>query len=398
MFFIFFAFFLVPMAYLYIGRRLISTSRLSRPWKAAAWLVMAASLAALYVARTHWGNGHDTPAFLFMMNTAYASLGFFGLLFCLVLFRDAALIAGRFMKRLRPRPKAADKESEPRPGLQNPGRRLFLEQSMNLGMVGLSGALTAQGLVVASRPPLVERVRVPIANLSADLEGLRIVQITDLHVGPTIDHAYVDMVTDLVNRLRPDLVAATGDMVDGRAGYILSDVEPLAKIQAPLGKFYTTGNHEYYHGVEEWLKELTRLGFTPLLNRHQVVERGNGRLVLAGVTDPRGEWFAANHFPDLGAALANAPQGLPRILLAHRPSVIFDSARAGVDLQLSGHTHGGQLFPGHLLVRLREPFLSGLHQVGRTWVYVSRGAGCWGPPIRLGAPAEVTEITLTRAA
>jgi predicted MPP superfamily phosphohydrolase len=249
--------------------------------------------------------------------------------------------------------------------------------------------LTALGLVLARRPRVV-RVTVPIRDLPPDLAGLRIVQLSDLHVGPTIRRRFVAAVVETANALSPDLVAVTGDVADGFVPELREHVAPLGRLEAPLGRFFVTGNHEYYWDLPGWTQELERLGLDVLSNEHRLLRRGAGRLLLAGVTD-----LSAG--PDPQAAVAGAPESDVRILLAHQPRSAFAAQAAGFDLQLSGHTHGGQFFPFNLLVRLFQPFVAGLHRVERMWLYVSRGTGYWGPPLRLGAPAEITLIELAPA-
>jgi len=254
---------------------------------------------------------------------------------------------------------------------------------------------TAIGAWRARRPQVV-RVDVPIRSLPADLEGFRIVQLTDLHVGSTIRRHFVQAVVDLANGLAPDLVAFTGDVADGTVPGLHPEVAPLADLAAPYGKFFVSGNHEYYWDALAWIAEIERLGFNVLTNEHRLLERGAGRLLLAGVTDAGASRRVPGHASDPGAALAGAPPADVKILLAHQPRSAFAAQAAGFDLQLSGHTHGGQ-FPFNVLVRIGQPFVSGLHRLGALWVYVSQGTGYWGPPLRLGAPPEITLIELHAA-
>lgn len=253
-------------------------------------------------------------------------------------------------------------------------------------VVGGAALLTLVGIVLARRPRIV-RVTVPIADLPSDLAGFRILQLSDLHVGPTIRRRFVDAVVDRANALRPDLIAVTGDVADGLVPELREHVEPLGRLRAPHGAYFVTGNHEYYWDVRGWIGELERLGIEVLSNEHRVVTRGAGRLLVAGVTD----LSAAS---DPAAAVAGAPPSDVRVLLAHQPRSAFAAQAAGYDLQLSGHTHGGQYFPFNLLVRLFQPFVAGLHRLESMWLYVSRGTGYWGPPLRLGAPAEITLLEL----
>ncbi len=239
-----------------------------------------------------------------------------------------------------------------------------------------------------------------LPGLSPALQSLRIVQISDVHVGPTIGHGFVERLVEQANALDADLVAVTGDLVDGPGHELRDHLEPLAQLKARLGCFFVTGNHEYYAGCHPWLPEFKRLGLRVLLNAHEVIERRaqghSARLVVAGVTDWSAHRFDSTHRSDPRAALRGAPEQADlRLLLAHQPRSAAAAEEAGFDVQLSGHTHGGQLWPWIYLVYLQQPYLAGLHRHGRLWVYVSRGSGYWGPPQRLGAPSEVTLITLT---
>jgi predicted MPP superfamily phosphohydrolase len=259
-------------------------------------------------------------------------------------------------------------------------------------------ALTALGFVNARRTARVVRVEVPLAGLPGALEGLRIVQISDIHVGPTIKQDYLQAIVDRVNALAPDVVAITGDLVDGSVAELASHVAPLAALRARHGVFFVTGNHEYYSGVHGWVEELRRLGIRVLHNEHVVLREGDAALVLAGVPDYTGHHFDPEHRSDPAQALAGAPADAPRVLLAHQPRTAPAAAQAGFDLQLSGHTHGGQFLPWRFFVPLQQPYTAGLHQLGRLRVYVSRGTGYWGPPKRLGAPSEIAELRLSRSA
>lgn len=263
--------------------------------------------------------------------------------------------------------------------------------------------LSAWGMRQAHRTPPVRPVRIPIADLAPGLQGLKIVQISDVHVGPTIQQDFVQRLVQQVNALDADVVAITGDLVDGPVAELLAHLAPLSKLQARHGCFFVTGNHEYYAGCHPWLPEFKRLGLRVLLNEHEVLELSNhgqrARLVLAGVTDWAAHRFDATHRSDPRAALKGAPaQADLRLLLAHQPRSAAAAEEAGFDVQLSGHTHGGQLWPWIYLVYLQQPYLAGLRRHGRLWVYTSRGSGYWGPPQRLGAPSEVTLITLESAA
>ena len=263
-------------------------------------------------------------------------------------------------------------------------------RAVSLTILGAAGALSLVGLVQA-RCPRIRNVSIPIANLPEELEGYRIVQWSDVHVGPTIQRRFVQSLVDRTNALRPDAVAITGDFVDGPLDALREHVAPLRDLRAKDGLFYVTGNHEYYWRAGEWCPALQELGLDFLKNEHRVVTRGAARIVFSGVTDPVGR---DSHRQDPDAALAGAPADAVKVLLSHRPQTAADASRLGVDLQLSGHTHGGQFFPFNLVIKRFQPIVAGLHRVGRTWLYVNRGTGYWGPPSRLAVGGEITVLTL----
>jgi uncharacterized protein len=263
----------------------------------------------------------------------------------------------------------------------------------------LAMAAVLLGLVGARRTAAVRNVEVPIDRLPAALHGFTIVQISDLHVGPTVKAPYVRAIVERINTLDADAVAITGDLVDGRVQDLVHDVSPLADLRSRHGSFFVTGNHEYYSGAAEWIALLRTLGLRVLLDEHVVLEHDGAQLVLAGVADFSAHHFIAGHRSDPRAAIAGAPRGAGlRVLLAHQPRSAEAAADAGFDVQLSGHTHGGQFWPWNFLVKLQQPFVAGLHRLRSLWVYTSRGTGYWGPPLRLGAPAEITRLRFVTAA
>jgi predicted MPP superfamily phosphohydrolase len=259
----------------------------------------------------------------------------------------------------------------------------------------LTALITALGFINARRVARVRDIDVPIAALPAALHGFTIALITDVHIGPTIGRDYVDAIVAAVNELDADVVAITGDLVDGSVRQLASDTAPLARLASRHGTFFVTGNHEYYSGVEPWLRELRRLGLIVLINEHVVIEHDGERVVLAGVTDFGAGRFNAAHRSDPDAAIAGAPHDAgAKVLLAHQPRSARSAAAAGFHLQLSGHTHGGQFLPWNFFVRFQQPFTAGLARLGKLWVYTSRGTGYWGPPKRFGAPSEITRLRL----
>ncbi len=262
---------------------------------------------------------------------------------------------------------------------------------------GAFAALLLGGLA-ALRGPHVRRIDVPIAGLPAEFDGLRIAQISDLHVGPTIGAAYVQRVVEISNGLAPDLVALTGDVVDGSVARLAASVAPLAQLTARDGVYLALGNHDYYSGAGPWVAEFTRLGLQVLRNEYRVLTRGAARMIVGGVVDPAAQLDVPPQLPRPDLAAATDSGAALRVLLAHNPRLAPMAERAGFDLQLSGHTHAGQFFPWTLAVRLvHAPHVEGLSRRGRMWVYVSAGTGTWGPPVRLGTRPELTLLRLVPA-
>ena len=262
----------------------------------------------------------------------------------------------------------------------------------------LAAVFTLWGYVNARRTARVVRVDVPIAGLPRSLHGFSIAQISDLHVGPTIKRGYLQAVVDRINTLQADMVAVTGDLVDGSVQHLAVHVAPLAALRSRHGTFFVTGNHEYYSGAQAWVEELRRLGLCVLMNEHVLLRHGDAALALAGVSDYGAHNFDATQRSDPQAAIAGvSDEARVRVLLAHQPRSAMAAAQAGFHLQLSGHTHGGQSLPWKWFVRLQQPFTAGLNRWQDLWVYTSRGTGYWGPPKRLGAPSEITHLRLVAA-
>ena len=381
----------------YVGVRIIPTLGLNGPWFAGAWaliIVLTVMPLAMVILRYVGFENRLTDILSWI---GYTSLGFFSLTFLVVLARDLGWVLWTAGAKLVAWFRAIQAAAPAVANEFSAGRRQFIIYAMNLGILGLTGGLSAYGMFQARRRPTVMEVEVPIRDLPGPLAGLRIVQISDLHVGPTIKRDYVQRVADQVNALKPDLIALTGDLVDGSVDYLSKDVAPLKQLEAPYGKFYVTGNHEYYSGAEHWLTEVDRLGFTCLVNEHRMVAVAGAMLAVAGVTDLNAHQILPAHATDPDAALANVPAGAFKLLLAHQPGSIYAAHRLGVHLQLSGHTHGGQYRPFDLAVSAAHPYLAGLHDHQGTWIYVNQGTGYWGPPLRLGIPSEITVLTLVPA-
>ncbi|HDL03489.1 MAG: metallophosphoesterase [Candidatus Zixiibacteriota bacterium] len=388
---------ILSMMYGYVGWRLIIPARFSIPVNIILWavLVVALVLPFLPVMMRFRGVGGfwiDALAWI-----GYLSFGFVTLLFAFLVAKDLILLLSAAVQKSIHYIGGLFGSESVAAETTDPERRRLLVNGLNLGVIGISGAMTGYGMFEAMRKPEIVEVDISIKNLPEEFDGFRIIQITDIHVSHTIKRPFVRAVVDTVNGLNPDLVALTGDLVDGSVDRLHDDVAPLADLEAPHGSFFITGNHEYYSGVQQWVEETARLGFTVLLNEHRIIEKGEGRFLLAGVTDYSGGGFGADHKSDPHKATAGAPDGPVKILLAHQPKSIFEAAEACYDYVISGHTHGGQYFPYHFLTALTQPYLSGLHRHKETQIYVSKGTGYWGPQIRIGARSEITVHRLKSA-
>jgi predicted MPP superfamily phosphohydrolase len=329
------------------------------------------------------GRGWQVP----LQWAGMLALGFFSLEMFFLIAIDVGDWVWRRWQTLRSREVEVD-----------PSRRALLLRPMRLGALAVTGAIAGIGVKQAYMAAEVVEVDVPIADLPDALSGFRIVQVSDIHVGPTIRRPFLEGIVRRVNELEADLVAVTGDLMDGTVTALGDDVEPIADLQSRHGTYFITGNHEYYSGAEEWIAYLRERGVKVLLNEHVVLEHGGANLLLAGVTDYRAGNRLAGHESDPVQAARDAPPCPARILLAHQPRSAYAAAATGAfDLQLSGHTHGGQYVPFSWLVHAFQPSNVGPHRHEGMWIYTNRGTGYWGPPIRAGVRPEITRITLRRA-
>lgn len=383
--FSFAAFFLVfsaiiALAHYYLWHRLVRAPNLGRPWdRTGAGILIAFALmipCGVFIARI-LPRAAAGPVTLLIF-------GWFGLAAILlsVLFASEIVRTSiHALSALFNRP-------------LDPERRTFLSRiiatTAGMAAFGLAGSGVASALgEVQVRP-----VRVALRRLPDALSGFRIVQISDVHIGPTIGGAWLGSIVARINDLAPDLIVITGDLVDGSVEQLREHVAPLGLLSARHGVYFVTGNHEYYSGADAWIAELGRLGIRVLRNERVTIGHGSASFDLAGVDDWTARNFDRGHGPDLAKALQGWDRGRELVLLAHQPKQIIEAAAHGVGLQLSGHTHGGQIFPGNILARLAQPYIAGLARHGDTQIYVSRGTGYWGPPMRVGAPAEITLIAL----
>jgi uncharacterized protein len=272
-------------------------------------------------------------------------------------------------------------------------RRVFLARASAAAAGAASVSLVGVGATNALGRPELMQVPVRLRQLDPAFNGFRIAVVADIHLGPLSGRAHTERIVGMINETAPDLVAVVGDLVDGTVEELGPAAEPLRDLDSREGTFFVTGNHEYY--VEDplsWLRELERFGVQPLRNENTAIRRGSAAFNLAGVNDIAGE--SRSDAPDFDRALSGVDSSRPTILLAHQPILVEEAAARGVDLQLSGHTHGGQMWPFHYIVRLAQPSLAGLSKVESTQLYVSRGAGFWGPPVRIGASPDITVLTL----
>ncbi|RLL70594.1 metallophosphoesterase [Streptomyces sp. Z26] len=285
-------------------------------------------------------------------------------------------------------PAVPDAPADPGPRVEDPARRLFVARTLAVGATGVAAVTVGAGAYSVLNGPTVKRLTVPLAKLPRRAHGYRIAVVSDIHLGPVLGRSHCRRVVDTINRTQPDLVAIVGDLVDGEVDDLGHAAAPLADLESRHGSFFVTGNHEYFGDADAWLDHLRGLGVHPLENARRELPGFD----LAGVNDVQGE--AEGDGPDFDKALGDRDTSRASVLLAHQPVQIHDAVDHGVDLQLSGHTHGGQLWPGNYLAELANPTVAGLERYGDTQLYVSRGAGAFGPPVRVGAESDVTVVTL----
>ncbi len=384
------------LEYGYIGWRLIVLSKYTRLWKSILWSILIMFLVIPLVPFVLYNNQIESLWVDIFAWIAYLSLGFFPLVFISLLVKDIMYFIKNVVQKSYLLTRKLFGVDSKEIGVKDPSRRLFLESSLNMGILYMSGALVFYGTYEARRCPAIVKASIPFDNLPRDLESLRIVQISDIHTGATIKRDYVQTVVDRVNSLEPDIIAFTGDVADGSVRYLKEYISPLADLSSRYGSYFVTGNHDYFSGAEAWIEEMDRIGFTVLMNEHRVIEHDQATLLLAGVTDYSAEHHISSHATNPLAALSGSPKSDLKIILAHQPRSIFAVAQSGFDLQLSGHTHGGQSFPCQFIESLRPPhYVAGLYKFKNTWIYVNRGTGYWGPPQRISVRSEITLFKLT---
>jgi predicted MPP superfamily phosphohydrolase len=359
--------------HLYLAQRLVLAPDWPAPLRVAGLVSLAAGFGAVVV-QAFVRRRLRAPWSLFAW-AAYSWLGIAFLLVMATLSSDAALgLIG-----------AALPSGSAATGVARGRALLVVAVAAAAAVVAIRGALA---------PPRLRRIEIALPRWPRALDGFRIAQISDVHIGPLLDRRFAAHVAARVNEIGADLVAVTGDLVDGSVARVGDEVAPFAALRARHGVFFVTGNHDYYSGADGWVARAAELGWRPLRNERVEIRADGAAFDLAGVDDRHGNLVDPGRGEDLARALEGRDAGRALVLLAHDPTTFKDASRRGVDLQLSGHTHGGQLWPFRWFVRAAIPWVEGLHRVGASALYVSRGTGFWGPPMRLGAPAEITEITL----
>ncbi len=376
---------ILSSAYIYTGFRLIEGLSITGLWLYPFWILILILILMIPVSYFLSQVSVSEKVQSLFSYLAFTGLGFFTILFSLVLLKDL------FVGILDITQVHLDLNF---PFLKDSA---FLKYSLSLSTVATTILLTLYGFYQSQRKLKTIVVNVPIKNLHPDLVGFSIVQISDVHIGPTIKGKFLKHVVARINHLNPDFVAITGDLVDGPASRLKHHLLPLADIKSKFGTYYITGNHEYYSGVFSWISEVKKLGIHVLLNENRILKYKNATLTVAGVTDLKAGSIVAEHKTDPETALKGGENSDFKVLLAHQPNSIFQAAGLGYDLQLSGHTHGGQYFPGNILIYLAQKFVAGLHKYKDMLIYVSRGTGYWGPPLRIGAPSEITKLILTES-
>lgn len=385
------AFCLYGLLYAYLARRLLG------PWRRATallrflWCVL---LIAAPISLLGWFAGRLFDRSIWTISLQWVGLsimGWFYISLVVVTVRDVGLWLFRTLRKdATPPPSKAEATGM--------SRRAFLQKTTSVAVAASAAGVSTYGIRSARKTAALKYVDIPIANLHDDLDGFVILQLSDIHVGDTIGRRYVERIVARCKEVKADLIAITGDLVDGDVDELRYDVAPIFELSAEHGVYFVTGNHEYYVDALSWIEHLRANQVDVLLDEHRVIQRGEGKLILGGITDYSAPTMVKRHTSDPHKAFEGAPKDGTRVLLAHQPRSYTQTRGLQIDLQLSGHTHGGQIWPFTYLVLFQQPFSAGLHRVwDSTWLYISRGTGYWGPPMRVASPSEITVITLRKA-
>ena len=395
---------LLALTHVYLYRRLVRDTMRTRRGRRIG-LASVVALAALMLGGRALARLWPNAVTGALGTAGYVWMGLSLFLVLTLLVIDGARLANQLVARLRgaargwnpagagPAPSSESTTATQAEAPVDPERRLFLARAAAGGAAVLSGGIASYGAWRAFHPPELTEVAVQLGGLPRALDGFSIVQLSDIHVGNLVERRFLEELVRRANALRPDLVAITGDLVDGNVPTLGPAVQALTELRARHGTFFVTGNHEYYSGDEEWTAFLQRMGVAVLRNRHVRIGDPGASFDLVGVDDWGARRIGRGY--DLEAAMIGRDPDQPAVLLAHQPANFREAARKGIGLQLSGHTHGGQIFPLTVFVRLAWEYPAGLYDLGASRIYVSRGCGFWGPPMRLGSPPELVKVVLT---
>jgi predicted MPP superfamily phosphohydrolase len=377
----------LTLMHLYVWKRLIMDTTRGRTRRVLT--VVLAALLALLIATLLLPRILGSPEPTWLAWPGYVWFGLVAYLFLTLLVSEPVRLAlRRWLKRPPPQANTDDAPAV--------NRRIFLARASAVAAGAASVGLVGVGMASALGPPELIRLPVRLPRLDPAFNGFRIAVVADIHLGPLAGRPHTERIVAMINETEPDLVAIVGDLVDGTVEELGSAAEPLRDLAPSEGAFFVTGNHEYFvDDTVSWLHELARLGVRPLRNENVAIRRGGAAFDLIGVNDVTGA--RKSDPPDFDRAFTGVSGSRPTILLAHQPIQVTEASARGVDLQLSGHTHGGQMWPFHYIVRAAQPSLAGLSTVDQTQLYVTRGAGFWGPPVRVGAPPDITVLSLSAA-
>jgi len=377
-FFIFFSTVLLSV-YSYVGWRFIWTLQTPSLYKSLTLIILMLFYCLTIITFIFYFNKIENNITRIIAWLGYAGLGLVSLLFFIQVCADLLLL----VKSLLAKSHSFD-----------PHRRAFLGLSAKTIVGGIAGIGSIWGMYQALKEPVIKRVEIKIEGLPESLKRFRMAQITDLHVGSMITGKFVERVTRKIQELNADMLFFTGDAADGSVQSYGKYLNSLAEIHPKYGKYFVTGNHEYYSDMNGWLQLIEGLGFKILVNESQNIIVNDATIMITGIPDRSGRHFSSCHKTNMEKAVGGMNSSDLKILLAHQPKDLEHALEYGFDLQLSGHTHGGQYFPFSLLVQMAHPFLKGLHKRENTWIYINQGTGYWGPPLRIGTEPEITEIVL----
>lgn len=391
---------LLPLLHIYLWKRLVRDTMPPGPARRIATGLFIALVVVMLAALTLGTRVHPDLARWFAWPGYLWLALFFYLLLALLVLELPRLALRRWALSAQPSTAAPPDAGWTPAVAAAPGaatapehnRRVFLARGSALVAGVAATGLVGYGMSVALGPPTITRVPIGLRRLDARASGCRLALISDLHLGPISGRSFTQRIVDLINAERVDVVAIAGDLIDGSVSDLADATAPLAGLRSTHGTFFVTGNHEYYAGYSEWVDHLPSLGIRVLRNERETVTHNGGPFELAGINDATGyQWEDPG---DVAKAVADRDPGRAVVLLAHQPVDVRDAVRNDVDLQLSGHTHGGQLSPFELLVNLQQGAVAGMYQIEGTKLYVTRGAGFWGPPVRVGAPPDITVVEL----